>query len=102
MISYCCLATRSMTNLIKVVKNSSDILLLYFLGCSINVYDLIHLYRMTPYRCLATGNMTGLIEVVRNSSNIYDIQHKAGIMSTLQLKSGVIHQWIKEKCKGSQ
>ncbi|XP_030842909.1 phosphatidylinositol 4,5-bisphosphate 3-kinase catalytic subunit alpha isoform [Strongylocentrotus purpuratus] len=58
--------------------------------------------KMTPYRCLATGNMTGLIEVVRNSSNIYDIQHKAGIMSTLQLKSGVIHQWIKEKCKGSQ
>ncbi|XP_071510184.1 phosphatidylinositol 4,5-bisphosphate 3-kinase catalytic subunit alpha isoform-like [Diadema antillarum] len=58
--------------------------------------------KMTPYRCLATGNMTGLIEVVRNSSTIYDIQHKAGIMSTLQLKSGVLHQWIKEKSRGTQ
>ncbi|PIK49264.1 putative phosphatidylinositol 4,5-bisphosphate 3-kinase catalytic subunit alpha isoform [Apostichopus japonicus] len=58
--------------------------------------------KMIPYRCLATGNMTGLIEVVRNSATIYDIQHKAGIMSTLQLKSGVLHQWIKEKKQGEQ
>ncbi|XP_071945035.1 phosphatidylinositol 4,5-bisphosphate 3-kinase catalytic subunit alpha isoform-like isoform X1 [Antedon mediterranea] len=55
--------------------------------------------KLIPYSCLSTGNMTGMIEIVRNSKTIYDIQHKSGLMGTLQLKSGVLHQWIKVRNK---
>ena len=58
--------------------------------------------RMIPYGCLATGNMTGILEVVRNSQTIYEIQRKRGIMGTLQLKSSVLHDWVKEKNRGAQ
>ncbi|XP_033641996.1 phosphatidylinositol 4,5-bisphosphate 3-kinase catalytic subunit alpha isoform-like [Asterias rubens] len=80
-----------------------DMLTLQILEIMDNIWQMNGLdLKMQPYKCLASGNATGLIEVVRNSLTIYDIQHKAGIMGTLQLKSSVLHQWIREKNKGLQ
>ncbi|XP_006823866.2 phosphatidylinositol 4,5-bisphosphate 3-kinase catalytic subunit alpha isoform-like [Saccoglossus kowalevskii] len=56
---------------------------------------------MMPYNCLATGNMTGMVEVVRNAKTVFKIQQGGGIKGTFQLNNTMLHQWIKERNKGS-
>jgi phosphatidylinositol-4,5-bisphosphate 3-kinase len=56
--------------------------------------------RMTPYRCMATGLNVGMIEVVRNSKTVMHIL-KQDIRSAMMVRTKELHNWIKDRNKGS-
>ena len=55
---------------------------------------------MSPYICLSMGPNLGMIEIVQNSETIMNIQKKAGVVGSLQLKNGTLHQWLKDANPG--
>nr|BAU21065.1 Hr-PI3Kalpha protein [Halocynthia roretzi] len=52
---------------------------------------------MTPYKCISMGYEIGMIEIVEKAETIMSIQKKGGVVGSLQLKSGMLHQWLRDK-----
>ncbi|CAK8686870.1 phosphatidylinositol 4,5-bisphosphate 3-kinase catalytic subunit alpha isoform-like [Clavelina lepadiformis] len=58
--------------------------------------------RINPYICISMGHNIGMIEIVQNAETIMNIQKKGGVVGSLQLKSGTLHQWLKDNNLGEK
>ena len=57
---------------------------------------------ISPYVCISMGQNVGMIEIVKNSATIMSIQKKGGVVGSLQLRNGTLHQWIKDLNSGDK
>ncbi|XP_039251153.2 phosphatidylinositol 4,5-bisphosphate 3-kinase catalytic subunit alpha isoform-like [Styela clava] len=55
---------------------------------------------ITPYKCISMGFEVGMIEIIPDSETVMSIQKKGGVVGSLQLKSGMLHQWLKDNNVG--
>lgn len=94
-------------NLAILFKNGDDLrqdqLTLQILHVMDDIWqqDNLDLY-LTPYRCISMGNNVGMIEIVQHAETLFSVQKREGVVGSLQLKSGCLHQWLKRQNKGRE
>uniref|UniRef100_H2Y5F5 phosphatidylinositol-4,5-bisphosphate 3-kinase n=1 Tax=Ciona savignyi TaxID=51511 RepID=H2Y5F5_CIOSA len=57
---------------------------------------------ISPYICISMGQNVGMIEIVQNAETIMSVQKKGGVVGSLQLKTGTLHQWLKDHNPGEK
>ncbi|XP_004227276.3 phosphatidylinositol 4,5-bisphosphate 3-kinase catalytic subunit alpha isoform-like [Ciona intestinalis] len=57
---------------------------------------------ISPYICISMGHNVGMIEIVQNAETVMNVQKKGGVVGSLQLRNGTLHQWLKDNNPGEK